>query len=97
MIMYAKGMCRREAELFKALGHPTRVWIVQQLADGGEHCVCEFVDAVDADFSTISQHLAVLKRAGLVIDDKRGKQVFYRLLKPCVIQLLACIVEGCSE
>lgn len=97
MNKYEQGRCSREAEFFKALGHPTRVWIVQQLADGVEHCVCEFVDLVDADYSTISQHLAVLKRAGVVIDDKRGRQVFYRLLKPCVIQVLACMVEGCIE
>ena len=65
MLKYDRNCCKREAEVFKALGHPTRLWIVQQLADG-EHCVCEFVEAVGADFSTISKHLSVLKQAGLL-------------------------------
>ncbi len=90
MLKYDKNCCRKEAEVFKALGHPTRLWIVRQLA-GGEHCVCEFVDAVGVDFSTISQHLAVLKRAGVIEDDKRGKSVYYRLCCPCLLDLIECI------
>lgn len=82
--------CKKEAEVFKALGHPTRLWIVRQLADG-EHCVCEFVDSVGADFSTISKHLSVLKNAGVIEDDKRGKSVFYRLKCPCIIDFISCI------
>ncbi len=64
--------------------------MVEQLA-AGERCVCEFVDAIDADFSTISKHLSVLKQAGVVEDDKRGKQVFYRLKVPCVLKFMSCI------
>ena len=90
MLKYDKNCCREEAAMLKALGHPTRLWIVRQLADG-EHCVCEFVEAVGADFSTISQHLAVLKRAGVIADDKRGKQVFYRLSCPCILDMLNCL------
>ncbi|MEA4862980.1 putative HTH-type transcriptional regulator [bioreactor metagenome] len=90
MLKYDKNRCKREAEVFKALGHPTRLWIVKQLADG-EHCVCEFVEAVGVDFSTISQHLAILKRAGVIEDDKRGKSVFYRLVCPCILSMLACL------
>lgn len=78
--------------MFKALGHPTRLWIVQQLADG-EHCVCEFVEAVGADFSTVSKHLSVLKEAGIIADDKRGKQVFYRLVCPCILPAIKCLKE----
>ena len=90
MMKFDKNCCKREAEVFKALGHPTRLWIVRQLADG-EHCVCEFVDAVGVDFSTISQHLAVLKRAGVIADDKRGKSVYYRLTCPCILDVIDCI------
>lgn len=85
-----KAFCRTRAEVLKALAHPTRLWMVEQLADG-ERCVCEFVAAIDADFSTISKHLAVLRQAGIVTDDKRGKQVFYRLRVPCVLQFLGCL------
>ncbi|WP_277200862.1 ArsR/SmtB family transcription factor [Victivallis vadensis] len=90
MLKYDRNCCKREAEVFKALGHPTRLWIVQQLADG-EHCVCEFVEAVGADFSTISKHLSVLKQAGVIEDDKCGKSVYYRLACPCVLAMLDCV------
>lgn len=84
---------KEHAEFFKALGHPTRLWIVRQLADGKEHCVCEFVNEVGVDFSTISQHLSVLKQAGIVLDDKRGKSVFYTLSCTCLSTMLSCLDE----
>lgn len=79
-----------KAKVLKALAHPTRLWMAEQLANG-ERCVCEFVDVIDADFSTISKHLAVLKQAGIVEDDKRGKQVYYRLKVPCVLNFMSCV------
>ena len=91
MQAFIKNGSRNEAEVFKALGHQTRLWIVDQLADRQEHCVCEFVEAVGADFSTISKHLLVLKNAGVIEDDKRGKQVFYRLSCTCVTQFITCL------
>lgn len=91
MLVFEKDNYAKEAAIFKALGHQTRLWIVEQLADGKEHCVCEFVDAVGVDFSTISQHLQVLKRAGVVEDDKRGKQVFYKLSCLCVTEFIGCL------
>jgi ArsR family transcriptional regulator len=78
------------ARILKALAHPTRLWIAERLADG-ERCVCEFVDAVDADFSTISKHLAVLREAGIITGEKRGKQVYYRLRVPCVLNFMDCV------
>jgi len=90
MRKFDSDCCRREAGVFKALGHPTRLWIVRELADG-EHCVCEFVQAVGVDFSTISKHLAILKEAGVVEDEKRGKSVYYRLTCPCVLDMLDCV------
>ncbi|WP_137227110.1 helix-turn-helix transcriptional regulator [Shewanella sp. MEBiC00475] len=79
-----------KANIFKALGHPTRLWIVEQLAVE-EKCVCEFVDAFDVDFSTISKHLSVLRNAGIVDIDKRGKQIFYHLTMPCLLSSIGCI------
>lgn len=81
---------RVKADIFKALAHPTRLWMVEQLMDG-ERCVCTFVEGADVDFSTISKHLSILKAAGIVADDKRGKQVFYRLIMPCVASMLSCV------
>jgi len=85
-----KRMYEAKAKVLKALAHPTRLWMAEQLADG-ERCVCEFADAVDADFSTISKHLSVLKQAGIVEYEKRGKQVFYRLKVPCVLNFMSCV------
>ncbi|MCK9175278.1 MAG: metalloregulator ArsR/SmtB family transcription factor [Desulforhopalus sp.] len=85
-----KRQYEARAKVLKALAHPTRLWIARQLSDG-EHCVCEFVDAVDVDFSTISKHLTVLKEAGIVESEKRGKQVFYRLKIPCLLKFMECV------
>ena len=80
------------ARIMKALAHPTRLFIVDQLAEG-ERCVCELTDMIDADVSTVSRHLSVLKAAGVVADEKRGVQVYYSLLVPCVLNWYSC-VEG---
>lgn len=82
-----------KARVFKALGHPTRLFIVEQLA-GGERCVCELNAMIDADVSTVSKHLAVLKNAGIVEDEKRGANVFYRLRIPTDGSLFACMDEA---
>lgn len=85
-----KPLYEAKAKVLKALAHPTRLWMAEQLAHG-ERCVCELVDAVDFDFSTISKHLSILKEAGIVEDDKRGKQVFYRLKTPCILNFMSCV------
>lgn len=85
-----KRFYEAKATVLKALAHPTRLWMVEQL-ESGEKCVCEFADAVDADFSTVSKHLTVLKQAGIVQDEKRGKQVYYRLRVPCVLNFFHCL------
>lgn len=80
----------RRAEVFKALGHPDRLRIVDELEDG-ERCVCELVEAVGSGWSTVSRHLSVLRDAGVVADEKRGLQVFYRIALPCVVSLRLCL------
>ncbi len=85
-----KLLYNAKAKILKALAHPTRLYMVEELAKG-ERCVCEFVTNIDADFSTISKHLSVLKQAGLVIDDKRGKQVFYRLTVPDLLNFMGYV------
>ena len=79
-----------KARMMKALAHPTRLFMVEELANG-ERCVCELRDMVGADISTVSKHLALLKAAGIVSDDKRGLQVFYRLKTPCVLGFFDCV------
>lgn len=78
--------------VFKALGHPARVMIVRKLSTG-EHCVCDLVEAVGLGWSTVSRHLSVLREAGVIEDEKRGLQVFYRLSLPCVARFIDCLDE----
>ena len=80
------------AKVFKALAHPSRLLIVEQLAKK-ERCVCELTEMIGADISTVSKHLSVLKGAGIIQDDKRGLQVYYRLKMPCVLRFFECVGE----
>ena len=90
--MDAKTRARFEARarVIKALGHPTRLFIVDELSRG-EKCVCALTDQIGADMSTVSKHLSVLKNAGLVQDKKHNTQVYYRLRTPCIIKFLNCV------
>ncbi|MBE0586297.1 MAG: winged helix-turn-helix transcriptional regulator [Desulfofustis sp.] len=85
-----KTLLEAKATVLKALGHPTRLWLAEQLADG-EQCVCQLAESIDADVSTVSKHLAVLRNAGVVSVEKRGKQVYYRIKVPCILHYLPCI------
>lgn len=69
----------RRAQIIKALAHPSRLLILDELFRQRERCVCELAKLVGADMSTVSRHLTVLRLAGLVAGEKRGLQVFYRL------------------
>jgi len=91
--MDAKTQARYEARarIIKAMAHPTRLFIVDELARNGERCVCELTEMVGVDMSTVSRHLAILKGAGIVEDDKRGAQVYYRLRIKCVLNFFECV------
>jgi ArsR family transcriptional regulator len=77
------------ARILKALAHPSRLAMVDALADG-EMCVCKLQEIVGSDMSTVSKHLAVLRAAGIVSDRKQGLQVFYRLEVTCIKCFLDC-------
>ncbi len=83
---------RERAETLKALSNPYRLWMVEKLAEQ-ELCVCEFNDALDLDYSTISRHLTILRKAGIVQYRKNGKQVYYSLRTPCILGFLSCFDE----
>ncbi|MCK5072806.1 MAG: winged helix-turn-helix transcriptional regulator [Bacteriovoracaceae bacterium] len=81
---------KKKAEILKAMAHSTRLIVIDALKKG-EKCVCELNDLVNADQSTLSRHLSVLKNAGIITDDKRGQNVFYKLRCPCVLDYIDCI------
>jgi len=85
-----KARYETRAQIIKAMSHPTRLFMVDELSKG-ERCVCELTEIVGDDMSTISKHLSILKNAGIVADEKRGTQVFYSLRVPCVLKFFSCV------
>lgn len=76
-----------KAELFKALGHPVRIHILELLREG-EQSVSSLSDAMEVEMSTVSQHLAILRGRGLASGRKEGTTVFYTVVDPQVFALL---------
>ena len=75
------------ARLFRVLGDPTRLRIIQLLEDG-ERTVGEIVDAVGGLQPRVSTHLACLRHCGFVETERRGREVVYRLSIPRLGELL---------
>ena len=92
-VKHLVGRTRRrleaQARVIKALAHPSRLFLVEELCKQ-EHCVCELAEMVGSDVSTVSKHLSLLRQAGIVEDEKRGKQVFYRLRMGCAVDFTSC-------
>lgn len=85
-----KALFEARAGIIKALAHPARLIIVDRLGMG-EHCVRELTDLVGSDMSTVSKHLSVLRNAGIVDSAKRGSQVYYHLVVPCILNFFSCV------
>jgi ArsR family transcriptional regulator, arsenate/arsenite/antimonite-responsive transcriptional repressor len=82
----------RLAAQFKALGDPTRLAIVNQLAGSAECCVCA-LDGLGLSQPTISHHLKILRDAGLVESTRRGTWAYYRLV-PEAVEALGFALTG---
>lgn len=76
-------------KVFRALSHPARMQVMHSLSGGGEKRVCKLVEVCGLGWSTVSRHHSVLREAGVVEDEKRGLQVFYRLPLPCAAHFIA--------
>ena len=76
-----------QAKLFKALMHPVRLAILNILRSG-EECVCHMETALGYRQAYISQHLMILREAGLIQDRRDGWNIFYRVTKPEVFDLI---------
>lgn len=68
------------SSLLKIISEESRLKLLCVLKKN-KHCVCETMEHVDMSQSLISHHLADLKNIGLVVDEKRGQRVYYRLTK----------------
>lgn len=66
------------SDLFKALGDETRLRIMALLLDGREYCVCDLMEGLGLPQSTVSRHLAYLKKSGWVDGRRQNKWMYYR-------------------
>lgn len=85
-----------KAEMFKALAHPVRMQLLDQLRKR-TWCVCELAAEVGIDKSVASKYLAQLKLAGLIADEKHGTLVEYRLIAPCILDMADCAEKTIME
>ncbi|MBB6118732.1 metalloregulator ArsR/SmtB family transcription factor [Nocardiopsis algeriensis] len=76
-----------KADFFRTLGHPVRIRVLELLQDGPRP-VRELLADIGVEASNLSQQLAVLRRTGLVMSQREGGEVLYRLSTPQVVELL---------
>ena len=96
MTLEKKYNVQRRARVIKAMAHPSRLMMLEALAEG-ELCVCDLQKLVGSDISTVSKHLSLMKAAGLVEDRKEGLWVHYRLRVPCILQFMDCVDAVLNE
>jgi ArsR family transcriptional regulator len=81
------------ASRFKALGHPVRLGIALRLGEEPDTCACDFADVFGVSQPTVSQHLKVLRDAGLVRTRRQGTQICYSL-EPGAIRELSQVLAA---
>src|SRR5436190_10010720 len=87
--IFMHGELRRfKAGVFQALGHPTRIAIVELLRDEGEVPVTRIYEQLELEQANVSQHLAVLRAKQIAVGRKEGNQVFYSLRDPILGKIL---------
>ena len=74
----------------RAMGHPTRLLVMETLTHG-EKCVNDLTELAGCDVTTLSKHLALMRKAGLLQCEKRGVSVFYTIACPCFLEFFRCI------
>jgi ArsR family transcriptional regulator, zinc-responsive transcriptional repressor len=84
------------AGLLRALAHPLRLQLLTAVADG-PRCVHELVDQTGATQPLVSQHLRVLRSAGVLVADRRGREVAYRLADHHISHIVLDAVEHASH
>jgi ArsR family transcriptional regulator len=87
---------KKKVALLKAMAHPVRLAILEELY-GRAMTACEIAGLFESDRTTVSKHVAVLKSTGLIGCRKQGRNVFYFLNVPCVLEVLPCIERAQAE
>jgi len=81
-----------KAALFKALAHPTRLFIIHTIKDR-DMSVKELTALVGVDISTMSKHLSILKNHRIIKGKKVKNYIYYSLAIPCVLDFMTCAVK----
>lgn len=84
----SEPLYKLKAEFFKTLGHPARIRLLELLVER-DRTVSELLPEVGLEPSNLSQQLAVLRRAGVVVTAKEGSTVIYSIASPTIAELLA--------
>jgi len=87
----------REAEIFKALSHPTRILILYSIKNE-QYTVTELAQKAGIDISTMSKHLDLLKRYQIIVGEKIKNKMYYKINMPCIFNFLNCAktITSCS-
>jgi ArsR family transcriptional regulator len=85
-----------KAEFFRTLGHPARIRVLELLCER-DHAVSELLDQIDIEPSNLSHQLAVLRRTGLVIQERRGGAVIYQWFDPAAIRSVLAAAAQCPH
>lgn len=92
MVKEIKTNYQEEAEVFKALAHPTRLFIIHAINEN-KLSVKELTEMVGIDISTMSKHLDILKRHKIIKGEKEKNFVYYSLAIPCVLDFMTCAIK----
>lgn len=79
-----------KANILKGLAHPVRIAIAEMLADD-EICACEIADKFSIDRTTVSKHLSLMTRLGILKPRRDGQNILYTLNMKCLLSTLQCI------
>jgi len=78
-----------KADILKALAHPVRIILVDALSRK-DMCVGDMNTLVNVDQSSVSRHLSILKKAGIVSERRDGMRVIHHLETPCILNAIGC-------
>jgi|SRR6056297_1261956 len=85
------------AELFKALGHPSRLCILYNLIEQNEGTVSQMQSCLNEPQSTVSQHVAKLRSLGIIRGDRNGTEINYKIVSKRVVEILKILRENKGE
>ena len=93
---YLKELYKLHAEICKVLSNPTRLEILNLLRDK-EMSVTELIQKTKLSQANISQHLSIMKSKGIVISNRRGKNIYYKLTNPKIVKAFDIIRNVLAE